>query len=154
MRRAGRVALGAAAGLLLAGPLAAQGLDAPNLRRTTVTVVDHLGLAQQDETIAVYFAGVLAGTLHVDQNHPNDSFVATVPLQPRLGFTLCGKLVKREPDGALSTHPIDNGGVLEGYEGATLAALTLGDVLFTLEDEAGQASHTVQQGPACTAAIS
>ena len=152
MGRPGRAALVAAAGLLLAGSAAAQ--DAPNLRRTTVTVIDHLGSAQQEETIAVYFAGVLAGTLHVDTGHPDDSFTAAVPLQPRLGFTLCGKLLKREPSGSLSTHPIDNGGVLEGYAGATLAALTLGDVLFTLEDEAGQGAATVQQGPACTAAIS
>ena len=152
MRRAGRAALVAAAGLSLAGPAAAQ--NGPTLRRTTVTVIDHLGSAQQEETIAVYFAGVLSGTLHVDANHPDDSFTVTVPSQPQLGFTLCGKLLKREPNGGLSTHPIDNGGVLEGYEGATLAALTLGDVLFTLEDEAGQGTGTVQQGPACTAAIS
>ncbi len=152
MGRAGRAALVAAAGSLLAGPVAAQG--GPNLRRTTVTVIDHLGSSQQEETIAVYFAGVLTGTLHVDSNHPDDSFTATVPSQPQLGFTLCGKLLKREANGSLSTHPIDNGGVLEGYEGATLAALTLGDVLFTLEDEAGHGTGTVQQGPACTAAIS
>ena len=154
MGRAGRAALVAAAGLFCARAVAAQASDGIPLRRTTVTVIDHLGSSQQEETIAVYFAGVLTGTLHVDAGHPDDSFTATVPLQPHLGFTLCGKLLKREPTGALSTHPIDNGGVLEGYGGATLAALTLGDVLFTLEDEAGQGLATVQQGPACTAAIS
>ncbi len=150
MGAAGRAAFVAAAGFLLS----AQAPEGPNLRRTTVTVVDHLGTAQQEETIAVYFAGVLAGTLHVDSNHPDDSFTASVPLQPKLGFTLCGKLLKREPGGELSTHPIDNGGTLEGYAGATLAALTLGDVLFTLDDEAARGTYTVSQGPACTAAVS
>ena len=148
MRRAGRAALVAAAGFCFAGPVLAQS------GRTTVTVIDHLGTFQKDETIAVYFAGVLAGTLHVDADHPDDSFTATVPLRSQLGFTLCGKLLKRDPDGTVSTHPIDNGGTLEGYEGATLAALTLGDVLFTLENEADSRTSTVQRGPACTAAVS
>lgn len=150
MCRTGRAALVAAAGLLLI----AQAPAAPEVRRTTVTVIDHLGSAQAEETIAVYFAGVLIGTLHVDPGHPDDSFIASVPLRPKLGFTLCGKLLKREADSSLSTHPIDNGGTLEGYEGATLAALTLGDVLFTLENEADPGSSTVQQGPACSAAVS
>ena len=154
MRRSGRAALVAAAGVFLAWPAAAQTPPGPNLRKTTVTVIDHLGAAQQEETIAVYFAGVLAGTLHVDAAHPDDSFVATVPAQDHLGFTLCGKLLKREAGGAFSTHPIDNGGTLEGYDGATLAALTLGDVLFTLQDEAEHGTSQVHQGPACTAAIS
>ena len=150
MRRAGRAALGAAAGLLFMAQVPA----AQELRRTTVTVTDHLGSDQEEETIAVYFAGVLAGTLHVDASHPDDSFIATVPLRAKLGFTLCGKLLKREPNGSLSIHPIDNGGMLEGYEGATLVALTLRDVLFTLENEADSTGSTVQQGPACSAAVS
>ncbi len=154
MRRTGRAALVAAAGFFLAGGVRAQDAAVPSLRRTTVTVVDHLGAGQQDETIAVYFAGVLAGTLHVDTAHPEDSFVATVPLHDKLGFTLCGRLIKREADGSLTPHPIDNGGTLEGYDGASLAALTLGDVLFSLEDEAGHAASTVQRGPACSAAVS
>jgi hypothetical protein len=154
MGRTGRAALVAAAGLFLAGGLHAQSAPGTNLRRTTVTVIDRLGLGQQEETIAVYFAGVLAGTLHVDAAHPDDSFIATIPLQDKLGFTLCGKLMRREADGSLTPHPIDNGGTLAGYEGARLAALTMGDVLFSLEDEAGQAESTVQQGPACTAAVS
>ena len=124
------------------------------MRRATVTVSDHLGLGQQEETIAVYFAGVLGGTVHVDAAHPDDSFTATVQDQGTLGFTMCGKLLKREPDGSLSTHPIDNGGTLSGYAGATLDAITLGDVLFTLQDTAGGAQTTVQRGPACTAAVS
>ena len=153
MRRSGCAALVAAAGLL-SGAVAAQPTATPTLRRTTVTVVDQLGVDQQEEVIAVYFAGVLAGTLHVDPAHASDSFTATVPLQAELGFTLCGKLVKREKDGTLSTHPIDNGGVLSDYERASLAAVTLGDVLFTLHDEAERSAATVRAGPACTAAIS
>ncbi len=153
MRHPGRAAL-VAAGMALAGNAAAQPPPGPSLRRTTVTVIDHLGSEQQEETIAVYFAGVLAGTLHVYVGHPDDSFVATIPLQSQLGFTLCGKLLKQGANGAPSTHPIDNGGTLDGYDNARLAALTLGDVLFTLEDETDRAVATVHQGPACTAAIS
>ena len=154
MRRTGRAALVAAAGLFLAATAHAQDTSGPTLRRTSVTVLDHLSQGQQEETIAVYFAGVLAGTVHIDATHPDDSFVATVPAQAKLGFTLCGRLIRREADGSLSTHLIDNGGTLEGYEGAKLAALTLGDVVFTLQDEAQQAEVTARAGPACTAAVS
>jgi hypothetical protein len=149
MRRTGRVALVAAAGLLLASAAVAQ-----DLRRATVTVTDHLSPGQQEETIAVYFAGVLAGTLHVDASKPEDSFVAVIPARDHIGFTMCGRLMRREADGTLSTHPIDNGGFLAGYTNSSLVAITLGDVLFTLQDEHGQAETTVQPGPACTAAVS
>ena len=141
-------------GVLTCGPAAAQTAPDTPLRRTTITVNDHLGFGQREETIAVFFAGVLAGTLHVDAAHPNDSFTATVPLRPRLGFSLCGKLLRDGSDGSDPNHPIDNGGVLEDYDGASFAALTLGDVLFTLSDESGRAQATVQQGPACNAAVS
>ncbi|WP_158747535.1 hypothetical protein [Acidisphaera sp. L21] len=160
MRLTGRAALVAAAGCLLAGGVAMAQTTAPDPalkagpRQTTLTVVDRLGTTQQEETIAVYFSGVLAGTLHVDAAHPEDSFTVAVPLMPKLGFTLCGKLVTREANGGLSTHPIDNGGTLAGYDSSILAALTLGDVLFTLQDETGTGTNDVQQGPACTAAIS
>jgi hypothetical protein len=149
MRRTGRAALVAAAGFLLSP---AAGAEVPP--RTTVTVVDHLSAGQQEETIAVYFAGVLAGTLHVDANKPDDQFVATVPAQDHIGYTLCGKLLRREADGSLSTHPIDNGGVLAGYAGHTLAATTLHDVLFSLDDTEGDAGSTLSPGPSCTAAVS
>ena len=122
--------------------------------RTTVTVSDHLSVGQQEETIAVYFAGVLAGTLHVAPGKPDDSFTATVPDRDHLGYTLCGKLLRRDADGALTPHPIDNGGVLRGYAGQTLMAITLGDVLFSLQSEDADVSSTVQPGPACTAAVS
>ncbi len=144
---AGRAALVAAVGLAFTA-------SAQTLRRTTLTLSDHLGPGQQEETITIYLAGVLAGTLHVDPDHPDTSFTATVPDTEKLSFTLCGKLLRREPDGSLSTHPIDNGGTLTGYTGASLAAVTLGDVLFTLQDEAGQADTDVLRGPACTAAVS
>ena len=140
--------------LAAVGVLIAAGAGAQNLRRATVTVADHLGSEQQEETITVYLGGVLAGTLHVDAAHPDDSFVATVPAADRLPYTLCGKLVKRAADGAISTHPIDNGGVLSSYADAKLDAITLGDVLFTFTDAAGRADVTVQNGPACTAAVS
>ncbi len=130
------------------------GAGAQNLRRATVTVADHLGAGQQEETITVYLGGVLAGTLHVDASHPDDSFIATVPDAERLPYTLCGKLVKRDAGGAVTMHPIDNGGVLAGYADAKLDAITLGDVLFTFTDAAGRADVTVQNGPACTAAVS
>jgi hypothetical protein len=149
MRRTGRAALVAAAGVLLS-PVAG-GQESPH---TTVTVVDHLSTGQQEETIAVYFAGVLAGTLHVDASKPDDQFVAMVPARDHIGYTLCGKLLRREADGSLSTHPIDNGGVLAGYAGHTLAATTLHDVLFSLEDLQGDAGSTVRPGPSCTAAVS
>ena len=148
-RRAGRAALVAAAALLLAGAACAQGV-----RRATITVVDHLSAGQQEETIAVYLAGVLAGTLHVDASHMDDSIVATVPVLDQLPFALCGKLVRRERDGGVTDHVIDNGGTLTGYEGGTWAAITLGDVAFTLQDEGGQGDSTYSAAPACSAAVS
>ena len=119
-----------------------------------MTVEDHLGADQQEETIAVYLAGVLAGTLHVDAEHPDDSFVARVPAMATLPFALCGKLLRREADGTVSTHPIDNGGTLTGYEGGIWAAVTLGDVVFTLKDDAGQGLDSPSRNPACSAAVS
>ena len=154
MTSAGRAAFAAAAGLLLAGMAHAQTVSEPTLRRTTVKVVDHLGNDQQEESIAVYFAGALAGTLHVSPDHPDDSFSASVPVLAELNFALCGKLLKRRPDGGISTHLIDNGGRVESYNDSQLYALTLGDILFTLQDETGRAISTVRQGPACSAAVS
>ena len=144
-----RLPFALAAALLSVLPASAQ-----DRHRTTVTVSDHLSEGQQEETIAVYFAGVLAGTLHVAPGKPDDSFTATVPDQDHLGYTLCGKLLRRDEDGALTPHPIDNGGVLVGYAGKTLMAITLGDVLFSLQSEAADVTSTVQPGPACTAAVS
>ena len=146
---AGRAALVAAAGSFLAGPLGAQPVP-----RATITVVDHLSAGQQEETIAVYLAGVLAGTLHVDAMHLDDSLTTTVPAMQKLPFTLCGKLVRREPDGSITTHPIDNGGTLTGYADGTWAAVTLGDVAFTLSDDSGHGDSTYSAAPACSAAVS
>ncbi len=137
-----------ATGLLSAVPASAQGI-----RRATVTVSDHLGLEQQEETISVYLGGVLAGMLHVDTAHPDDSFTTTVPVADRLPFTLCGKLLTREA-GGVATHDIDNGGTLANYADSRLDALTLGNVLFTFTDSTGRADVTVERGPACTAAVS
>ncbi len=127
---------------------------AQDLRRTTVTVSDHLSEGQHEETIAVYFAGVLAGTLHVAPDKPDDSFTATILDRDHIGYTLCGRLERQEADGSLSSHPIDNGGVLSGYAGQTLMATTHGDVLFSLESDSGAVTSAVQPGPACTAAVS
>lgn len=149
MARSGRVALVAAAGCLVSCLASAQ-----TGQRAVLTVADHLGADQQEETIAVYFAGVLAGTLHVDPSHPDDRFMATVPAMDRLPFTLCGKLVRREADGTTTTHPIDNGGTLAGYEGGVWDATTIGDVLFSLHDETGLGEDTHSAGPACSAAVS
>ena len=124
------------------------------MRRAVLTVSDHLSVGQQEETITVYFAGVIAGTLHVDATHLDDSFTATVPAMDKLPFTLCGKLLRRERDGTVTIHPIDNGGSLTGYEGGSWAAITLGDVVFTLHDETGRGEDTSGPGPACTAAVS
>ena len=143
------MALFAAAGLLLAGLASAQ-----PVRKASLTVVDHLSAGQQEETIAVYLAGVLAGTLHVDPAHPDDSFEAQVPAMDNLPFSLCGKLLRRERDGSVSSHTIDNGGMLTGYEGGTWAAITLGDVVFTLEEDGGRGNSTVSAAPACSAAVS
>ena len=149
MLTAGRVALVAAAGLLLAGPIGAQ-----TVRRATITVADHLSAGQQEETIAVYLAGVLAGTLHVDASHMDDSFTATAPAMDNLPFALCGKLLRHQPDGSVSTHSIDNGGTLTGWQNGTWAAVTLGDVAFTLEDDSGKGDSTYSAAPACSAAVS
>lgn len=92
--------------------------------------------------------------MHVDAGHADDTFVTTVPMMPKLPFALCGKLLRREADGSLSTHAIDNGGTLAGYEDGTWAAITLGDVAFTLEDESGQGESTYSSAPACSAAVS
>ena len=145
MTGTGRAALVAAAGVLLALPAAAQGVE-----RSTITVADHLSVGQREETIAVYFGGVLVGTLHVDASHPDDRFTATVPAMERLPFALCGKLVRQDPDGDVSTHVIDNGGTLTGYADGVWAAITLRDVAFTLEDESmqGDRAHTVRPRPA------
>ena len=88
------------------------------------------------------------------RTHPNDSFVATVPLAERLPFTLCGKLLRQEADGSVSTHPIDNGGMLTNYADARLDALTIRDVIFSFADPAGQAEIAPAPGPACSAAVS
>jgi hypothetical protein len=146
MGRAGRVALVAAAGVVLA--VAAQA------EQESVTVVDKLSQGQKEETIAVYFAGRLAGTVHIDTAHPVDQFTATIPRLDRTPYTLCGKLIKQEPDGTESVHPIDNGGVLGDVAGRTLYANTINDVLFSLEGSEGPRSGEVRPGPACSAAIS
>jgi hypothetical protein len=148
MRFAGRAALVAAAGSLLAGSAGAQ------FRRVHLTLADHLSEGQQEETIAVYLGGVLVGTLHVDAAHPDDSFGTDVPAMEKLPFSLCGKLLKREPDGAMSSHPIDNGGTLTNFADGTWAAITLGDVVFTLQDETGKGTSTFSATPACSAAVS
>ena len=149
MAQPGRVALIAAAGILLAVTTGAQ-----PLHRATITVADHLSSGQQEETIAVYLGGVLAGTLHVDATHMDDSFTTTVPAMDKLPFALCGKLLRRGGDGETATHPIDNGGTLTGYEDGTWAAVTLGDVAFTLDDETGKGQSTYSAAPACSAAVS
>ena len=158
MTRAGR-AVAAVAGVLfacplMAGPCQAQAVRQAAPQQTTVLVADHLGAGQQEEIITVYFDGVAAGTLHVDRSRPNDQLQANLPVQPSIGFTLCGRLIRRESDGSLSTHLIDNGGVLSSYRDASLAAVTLGDVLFALQDDKGQATTDVRPGPSCTAAVS
>ena len=147
MTRSGRAALVAAAGFLLAAAPA---------DTVSVTVVDRLSTGQQEETITVYFAGRLAGTVHIDANHPEDSFTATLPRAPHTSYTLCGRLLRREADGAISTHPIDNSGVLGDVAGQTLYANTLGDVLFALQPGEGGAAPApgdIHPGPACDAVV-
>ncbi len=153
MTSSGRAALVAAAGMFVAMLAPCEG-GAQGVRRATVTVSDHLSSGQQEETIAVYLAGVLSGTLHVDATHPDDSFVATVPALDQLPFALCGRLIRRAADGNVSTHTIDNGGTLTGFEGGTWAAITIGDVAFTLQDESGQGDSSYTAAPACSAAVS
>ena len=124
MMRSGRVALVAAVGLLAARASA---------ETASVTVVDRLSVGQQEETIAVYFAGHLAGTVHIDTAHPEDEFTATIERAPNTTYALCGRLLRREADGSISTHRIDNGGVLGDVAGRTLFANILNDKLFSLE---------------------
>ena len=117
----------------------------------SVTVVDRLSAGQQEETIAVYFTGKLAGTVHIDAGHPEDQFTATIERAEHTPYTLCGRLVRLEADGRTTVHPIDNGGLLGDVAGQTLYANTLGDVLFALED--GDGPGDVRPGPACDAVV-
>lgn len=148
MKRPGRAALVAAAGFLLASatPTWAE--------LVSVTVVDRLSEGQQEETIAVYFAGHLAGTVHVDPDHPDDEFTAHIERDSQTSYTLCGRLLKREPDGRIAIYPIDNGGMLGDIAGRTLFANTKGDVIFSLEGSEGAATGQVLPGPACAPATS
>ena len=145
---------GCVSGAVLAGWLLAGSAPAQPVRQVSLTVIDHLSLGQQEETIAVYLAGVLVGTLHVDASHPDDSFEAHVPPMAALPFALCGRLLRREPGGDVSSHRIDNGGTLTGYEGGRWAAITLGDVAFTLQEDSGRGESTWSPAPACSAAVS
>jgi hypothetical protein len=147
MRRPGRAALVAAAGCFLASA-------ALKAETVSVTVIDKLSEGQVEETIAVFFAGHLAGTLHIDTNHPEDQFTASIERAPHTQYTLCGRLLRQEPDGSISTHPIDNGGLLGDIAGRTLFANTHADKLFSLEGSEGAATGEVQAGPACAAATS
>jgi len=148
MKRPGRAALVAAAGLFLA-------MAAPaKAEMVSVTVIDRLSAGQQEETIAVFFAGRLAGTLHIDTGHPEDQFTASIEHTAHTPYTLCGRLLRQELDGSISVHPIDNGGMLGDIAGRTLFANTLGDKLFSLEGTEGAATGQVLPGPACTAATS
>ncbi|MEJ1976566.1 MAG: hypothetical protein WDN49_11140 [Acetobacteraceae bacterium] len=76
---------------------------APAFRRgqaqptTTVTVTDMLSPGQQEETIGVYFAGRLAGTLHIDTAHPSDSFTTSIEPAARTDYALCGRLLRAGP---------------------------------------------------------
>ena len=149
MTASGHVALLATAGFLLATTTFAQ-----PMRRATITIADHLSAGQQDETITVYLGGVLAGTLHVDAAHMDDNFTATVPAMDKLPFALCGKLLRQDGSGNVATYPIDNGGTLTGYEDGTWAAVTLGDLAFTLDDETGKGESSYSATPACSAAVS
>ena len=122
---------------------------------SAVTVIDHLSAGQQEETIAVFFAGHLAGTLHIDQAHPDDTFTAALDGAGRIHYTLCGLLRRREPDGTVSEHRIDNGGELDAVSGGSYAALTLDDKLFALVDAVtGMGAQSLTPGPACAAAVS
>ncbi len=147
MMQTGRAALVAAAGWFLS---AAAALAAP----ATVTVIDRLSSGQQEETIGVYFDGRPVGTLHITTDHPADSFTATLDSVQHLNYTLCGTLKRLGPGGEIVTHRIDNSGSLGDVGGHTLAATTLGDVLFSLEDTQGGAPGQVHPGPACAAAVS
>ena len=143
MRTAGCAALAAAAGWLLCTPARAE--DA------TVTVVDELGTMQADEIIAVYSGGRLLGTLHVDPEHSFDSFTASLPVG-MLDYTLCGRLQRREADGSVTVHRIDNAGRVAVRKGDTLRAFTLSDVLFALE--APGVAIDARPGPACDPTVS
>jgi hypothetical protein len=147
MMRTGRAALVAAAGWLL--PFAAA-----HAEPVTVTVLDELSTGQQEETIGVYFAGRLAGTLHISAAHPLDSFTTTIDHTQHLDYTLCGTLLRLGPGGEVVTHRIDNSGTLGDVAGRTLAAITLNNVLFALEDTKSAPVGQVHPGPACAAAVS
>ena len=148
MKRPGRAALVAAAGLFLAT------VTPTEAEMVSVTVIDRLSAGQQEETIAVFFSGRFAGTLHIDTGHPEDQFTTAIEHTAHTPYTLCGRLLRREIDGSISVHPIDNGGMLGDIAGRTLFANTLGDKLFSLQGTEGAATGEVQAGPACAAATS
>ena len=143
MRAVGRAAVAAAAGWLLCTPARAED--------TTVTIVDELGAQQEEEVIAVFSGGRLLGTLHVESSHRSDSFAASLPVGI-LEYTLCGRLERREADGRLTTHRIDNTGRVQIRPGVTLRAYTLFDTLFGLQ--APGISADLTRGPACDPTVS
>ena len=146
MRRSRRVALLVAAGWLLAVfPVPVRAQDAG------VTFLDELGEGQVDEIIAVWTEGRLLGTLHVSPDHPHDSF--TAPVEPGvLSYSLCGILRRRGANGMSSSHVIDNGGRVAVRPGLMLRAMTMGDVVFSLE--ADGVPSEIGDTQVCPAAIS
>ena len=122
-----------------------------NAQPAQITITDHLSAGQVEETLAVFLAGQLAGTLNVDASHPDDAFTAGVSGE-RVGYALCGLLRRQQAGGTVTNHRIDNGGTLLVRPGGYYAALTLNDVTFGLTDEDG--GRDIIPGPACTAVVS
>ncbi len=143
--KCGRAAFVAAAALL-SWPAAAEPIQ--------FTVIDELSSGQAQEDIALFLGGRLAGTLHIDQNHPHDEISLTVERADHYDFALCGRLVR---DGeAAPEHRIDDAGTLTDVAGRSFAAVTIGDELFTLRDvTAGRspASIAIRPGPACAPTV-
>ncbi len=148
--RTGLATLVVGAGFVFSGRVAPA-----QAKTATVTIMDHLSAGQQEETIAVFLNGSLAGTLRIDRAHPDDSFTAALDGAVHIHYTLCGLLRRESPDGGVTDHRIDNGGDLDAVSGGSYAALTLDDRLFALVDaQTGGGARALTPGPACAAAVS
>ena len=87
----------------------------------SVTIVDQLSAGQQEENDCGLSRRHAGGDAAYRRRSPDRSVhCGRMSGPPHLHYTLCGRLLRRELDGSVSTHRIDNGGVLGGRGGADL----------------------------------
>jgi hypothetical protein len=118
------------------------------------TVSDSLSAGQVQEDISVFLGGRLAGSLHIDLDHPHDEVSVSALNAEHYDFALCGRLVRDSGDPP--EHRIDDAGTLADVAGRTFAAITVKDTLFTLQDVTEDRPHVAvlaRPGPACAPAV-